>query len=272
MRSVELENLYPERIVCLTEETTELLYLLGEEDRIVGISGFTMRPRRARKEKPKVSTFLDANTDEILDLKPDLVIGFSDIQADIARNLIAEGITVWVNNHRSVGEILKFMYQLGNGVGKGEEVKQMILAIQGQIDGIIAQTKSWKERPRVYFEEWYDPLISGIQWVSEIIEIAGGDDIFPEKGRSGLAKDRIIANPDEVVDKDPQIILASWCGKMFKKDQLVSRAGWENITAVAAGDIHEIKSEIILQPGPAALMDGIPLVHQILEEWHDRDQ
>jgi len=260
----------PQRIICLTEETTETLYLLGEQDRIVGISGFTVRPSQARKEKPKVSTFLDAKTEEILDLKPDLVIGFSDIQANIAKELIAQGVTVWVNNYRSVQGILKMIVQLGTLVNQKEKALNLIVNFQEEITQIQAITQQWKVKPKVYFEEWFDPLITGIQWVSEIVELAGGIDIFPEHSKASLAKDRILANPEIVVERDPDIILASWCGKMFKKEKLVSRADWSNIKAVQNDDIHEIKSPIILQPGPAALMEGLPIIHGIFKEWVEK--
>lgn len=262
-------NYYPERIICLTEETTETLYLLGEQDRIVGISGFTVRPKQARKEKPKVSTFLDAKTEEILDLKPDLVIGFSDIQANIAKELIAQGITVWVNNHRSVQGILKMMVQLGTLVGQNQKVIALVENIRKDIEQIKTETSQWKLKPKVYFEEWFDPLISGIRWVSELIEIAGGEDVFPELAKCSLAKDRIIADHTEVIKRNPDIILASWCGKMFKKDKLLAREGWSNINAVKTDAIHEIKSELILQPGPAALMEALPQIHQIFKTWKE---
>jgi iron complex transport system substrate-binding protein len=260
-------DFYPQRIVCLTEETTETLYLLGEQHRIVGISGFTVRPPQARKEKPKVSTFLDAKTEEILDLQPDLVIGFSDIQAGIAKTLIEQGITVWVNNHRSVQGILKMMVQLGALVGKQETALQLVAQIQADIGRITSEVALWRDRPKVYFEEWYDPLISGIRWVSEIVELAGGIDIFPEYSRESLAKNRIIAGPQEVVKRNPDILLASWCGKMFKKEKVLQRPGWSSITAVQGDDLYEIKSAVILQPGPAALMEGLPLVHGIFKKW-----
>lgn len=258
---------YPQRIICLTEETTETLYLLGAQERIVGISGFTVRPPQARKEKPKVSTFLEANTREIMDLNPDLVIGFSDIQANIAKELIEQGITVWVNNYRSVRGILKMMIQLGALVGKEKAAATLVRKIEGQIERIQLETQDWEYRPKVYFEEWFDPLISGIQWVSEIVEMAGGEEIFPEYSKESLAKNRIVKNPDLVVQRNPDIMLASWCGKMVKEAKIRKREGWSEIKALQTNDIHEIKSAIILQPGPAALMEGLPLIHQILKEW-----
>jgi len=257
----------PKRIVCLTEETTELLYLLGEEDRIVGISGFTVRPKQARKEKPVISTFLDAQIDDIIALKPDLVIGFSDIQAQIAQELIAKGVTVWVNNHRSVEEIFAFMVQLGTLVGRGAEAQQLVRDIQQNIERIQQETKTWKAKPLVYFEEWYDPLITGILWVTELIELAGGVYAFPEHTAGSLAKDRILADAQAVVQKNPDIILASWCGKMFKKKKMLERPDWDKITAVKKDAIYEIKSEIILQPGPASVIEGLPLLHQIFTVW-----
>ncbi len=261
-------NYCPERIVCLTEETTEALYLLGEEERIVGISGFTVRPKRARKEKPKVATFLDAKIDEILALQPDLVIGFSDIQANIAKSLIEKGITVWVNNHRSVAGILKMIVQLGALVDKRDQSMDLVRQIEMNIQEVKKATSDWAKRPRVYFEEWFDPLIFGIQWVSEIIEICGGVDIFKEE-QAALAKERIIAENDQVIRRNPEIILASWCGKSFKKEKMLQRKGWDAIQAVKTDRIYEIKSEIILQPGPAALMEGIPQIHRILQNWNE---
>lgn len=259
-------NYAPERIVCLTEEPTETLYLLGEQDRIVGISGFTVRPPQARKDKPKVSTFLDAKFDEIIGLKPDLIIGFSDIQADIARELIKRGITVWINNYRSVQGILQMIGQLGAIVGRQDRAHELISDIQSLIDSTVKASSAWRIKPRVYFEEWYDPLISGICWVSEIIEIAGGRDIFPENREQPLAKGRIVT-PLDVIARDPDIILASWCGKMVKKDKIISRQGWSTVSAIKEGQIHEIKSSVILQPGPAALIDGIPQVHALISAW-----
>ena len=266
-----MRNFYPQRIICLTEEPTEMLYLLGEQDRIVGISGFTVRPKSARKEKPIVSTFLEAKIDEIVALEPDLVIGFSDLQAPIAKQLIEAGITVWINNHRSVSEIMAMMVQLGALVGKGKQAIELVEGIQANIHHIANITQAWTSKPNIYFEEWYDPLISGIQWVSEIIELAGGIDVFPELGKESLAKNRIIADPQTVVDRNPEIILASWCGKMFKKERMLKRPGWDKITAVRSDAIYEIPSEIILQPGPACLMEGLPMLFEIFQEWVSGD-
>ncbi len=262
-------DLLPQRIVCLTEETTEMLYLLGEQDRIVGISGFTRRPAVARKEKPIISTFLDAKYDEILALKPDLVIGFSDIQAQIAKELVARGVTVLINNHRSVQGIKSMMLQLAALVGAYERGLEIVAQIDREIAAIQRKTAQWSFRPKVYFEEWYDPLIFGIEWVREIVQIAGGVDIFADRG-GALAKDRIIKDSMEVVRHNPDIILVSWCGKAYKESRLVKRPSWDKITAVGNKDIYEIPSEIILQPGPAALTDGLRILHQIFYEYHLR--
>ena len=262
------EDFFPQRIICLTEEPTETLYLLGEEKRIVGISGFTVRPPKARKEKPKVSAFTDAQIDKIIDLQPDLVIGFSDIQADIAKELIAKGITVWINNHRTVEEIYNMMVQLGSMVGKQEEAISLVRQIQNTLQINCAANQSKTVKPKIYFEEWYDPLITGIGWVSELIELAGGVDIFKELRHASLAKDRILADHSEVVRRNPDIIIASWCGKMFKKDRLLKRENWDQITAVKDDFIFEIKSDVILQPGPAAVTEGIEQLVSLVEAWH----
>lgn len=262
-------DFFPKRIVCLTEEPTETLYLLGEQDRIVGISGFTMRPAKARKEKPKVSAFTTADIEKIIALQPDLVIGFSDIQADIARDLIAKGITVWINNHRSVDEIFNMMVQLGSMVGKNEQAVVLVNQIRSDMERIHEASQVISIKPKVYFEEWYDPLISGIRWVSELIELAGGINIFKENQNTSLAKDRIIADHNEVVIRNPDIIIASWCGKKFKKEKLVSRANWNQINAVKNDFVFEIKSEIILQPGPAAVTAGIAQIAAIINKWKE---
>ncbi len=258
---------YPQRIVCLTEETTETLYLLGQQDRIVGISGFTVRPSQARKEKPKVSAFTEADIETIVKLEPDLVIGFSDIQADIAKKLIARGLTVWVNNHRSVAGILQMIVQLGALTGSTEKALQLAKRINKQIEEIKKEASVWPLRPKIYFEEWYEPLISGIRWVGEIISLAGGQEAFPQLSRQSLAKDRIIADPQEVVAANPDIILASWCGKKFKPARMLARPGWQDIKAVKEGYVYEIDSAIILQPGPAALLEGLPQIHSIVKQW-----
>jgi len=257
----------PQRIVCLTEETTEWLYLLGQEHRIVGISGYTVRPRRARDEKPKVSAFLSAKIDKILALEPDCVFGFSDLQADIASAFIRAGVQVTVFNQRSVAEIFSMLYQVGAMVGQAEQALQRITQIQAQLDAIRQTAATFKRRPRVFFEEWDEPHISGIRWVSELMGIAGGDDVFPELAVQSLGKDRIIADPQTIVDRAPDIVIGSWCGKKFRPEKVAARAGWQNVPAVRDGQLFEIKSADILQPGPAALTDGVAQLHRIFGDW-----
>ena len=261
-----------ERIVCLTEETTETLYLFEEDWRIVGISGFTVRPPRARKEKPKVSAFTSAKIDEILRLKPDLVLGFSDIQSEIASRLISLGLEVHVFNHRSVDGILRMIRVLGSMIGCTAKGEKLATQLDTSLDQMRAKVSHLPSRPRVYFEEWGDPLISGIQWVSELIDLAGGEDCFPELASSALAKGRIIEDPNEVVRRAPDIIIGSWCGRKFQSKKLIARPGWSNIPAVRHGDVYEIKSALILQPGPAALTDGVSKIHEIVKQWFERDQ
>ena len=261
---------YPQRIVCLTEETCETLYLLGEQDRIVGISGFTVRPPRARKEKPKVSAFISAKTDKILALEPDLVLGFSDMQADIAAQLVRQGLAVHVFNQRSVAQILDMILCLGSLVGATARAEALVERFESHLEDIRRAAAAWVARPRVYFEEWDAPLISGIRWVSELIEIAGGQDCFMENSRFPDAKRRIIADADEVVRRRPDIIIGSWCGKRFRPELVGARAGWREIPAVAHGEVHEIKSSNILQPGPAALTDGVQQLHAIVARWQER--
>src|SRR3954451_1984094 len=244
---------YAQRIVCLTEEPTEVLYALGEEQRIVGISGFTVRPARARREKPKVSAFTSAKVDEILTLAPVLAIGFSDIQADIAQALIKQGVEVWISNHRSVEGILGYVRRLGALVAAWEKAERYALELEAHIASVRAAAQRLPQRPRVYFEEWDEPQISCIRWVSELMGIAGGDDVFPERAQASLARSRILADPQEVVARAPQIIIGSWCGKKFRPERVAARAGYDGIPAVRDGELHEIKSPIILQPGPAAL-------------------
>jgi iron complex transport system substrate-binding protein len=258
---------YPTRIVCLTEETTETLYLLGEEARIVGISGFTVRPPRARREKPKVSAFTSAKIDRIVELRPDLVLGFSDLQADIAAELIRAGIEVHVFNHRSVGEILRMVATLGAMVGCAEKAEALVAQLESGLETIRAAAAKFERRPRVYFEEWDEPQISGIRWVSELIGIAGGEDCFPELAREPLGKNRIIADPLEVPRRAPEVIFGSWCGKKFRPQHVAARPGWADVPAVRDGHLYEIKSSIILQPGPAALTDGVREIHAHLREW-----
>ena len=266
-----MKDLYPQRIVCLTEETTEWLYLLGEEARIVGISGYTVRPPRARQEKPKVSAFLSAKIDKILALQPDCVFGFSDLQADIAAQLIRYGVQVTVFNQRSVAEIFAMLYQVAAMVGQAAQGLQRIAAMQAHLDQIRAKVNALQaagaRRPRVYFEEWDEPHISAIRWVSELVGIAGGDDVFPELAQQGLGKDRIIADSSEVVRRQPDIIFGSWCGKKFRPSLVAQRPGWSAIAAVRSGQLHEIKSPLILQPGPAALTEGLDALHAICADW-----
>jgi iron complex transport system substrate-binding protein len=258
---------YPSRIVCLTEEPTEVLYALGEDHRIVGISGFTVRPAKARKEKPKVSAFTSAKIDEILALKPDFVIGFSDIQADIAQALIKRGIEVWISNHRSVEHILAYVRRLGAMVGAWEKADAYAQKLEAHVEMVRQSAAKLPRRPKVYFEEWDDPQISGIRWVSELVGIAGGDDIFPERAACSLAKDRILADGNEVVARKPDIVIGSWCGKKFRPERVAARSGWGEVPAVRDGQLHEVKSPLILQPGPAALSDGLDALHAIIRNW-----
>lgn len=258
----------PQRIVCLTEEPTEWLYLLGEERRIVGISGYTVRPPRAREEKPKVSAFLNAKIDKIVDLKPDCVIGFSDLQADIASQLVKKGIQVTIFNQRSVAEIFSMMYQLAAMVGQEAKGLALIQGMQQRLLEIERAASTLKRRPRVFFEEWYDPHISAIAWVSELIGIAGGDDCFPELASQAMGKDRIIADGGEIVLRNPDIIFGSWCGRKFRPDHVLGRAGWEEVNAVKNRQLFEIKSAEILQPGPAALTEGVEQIHRLILQWN----
>jgi iron complex transport system substrate-binding protein len=258
---------FPERIVCLTEETTETLYLLGEDWRIVGISGFTVRPPQARKEKPKVSAFTSAKIDRIVELRPDLVLGFSDLQADIAAELVRAGIEVHVFNHRSVAEILRTIRMLGGMIGCEAKTSGLVTKLEAGLDEVRARAAALARRPRVYFEEWDEPQISGIRWVSELIGIAGGEDCFPELARESLGKNRIIADPLEVVRRAPDIILGSWCGKKFRPESVAARPGWSDVPAVRTGFLREIKSPLILQPGPAALTDGVSAMHEVIQQW-----
>ncbi|HEY7377420.1 MAG TPA: cobalamin-binding protein [Steroidobacteraceae bacterium] len=258
---------YAERIVCLTEETTETLYLLGEDWRIVGISGFTVRPPRARQEKPKVSAFTSAKIDRIVALAPDLVLGFSDLQADIAAELIRAGLNLHVFNHRSVAGIFGMIRTLGGMIGCEAKTAALVARLESHVTAVRDAAARLPARPRVYFEEWDDPQISGIRWVSELIGIAGGEDCFPELSTESLARNRIIADVAEVPRRAPDLILGSWCGKKFQPAKVRARAGWNEIPAVLNDDLHEIKSSIILQPGPAALSDGLDAIHRIIADW-----
>ncbi len=258
---------YPQRIVCLTEETTETLYLLGEDRRIVGISGYTVRPPRARREKAKVSSFLSARTDKILELKPDLVLGFCDLQADIGRDLAKQGLNVMLFNQRSVDEILSMILVLSAMVGAAERGVALVQGLQNGLNEVRAMSQQFSRRPRVYFEEWDEPMISGIRWVSELVEIAGAQNVFPELALEQAASRRIIADPAEVVRRQPEIIVGSWCGKKFRPEKVAARPGFSAIPAVRDGELHEVKSVEILQPGPAALTDGVRRLFHIFSRW-----
>lgn len=254
---------YPSRIVCLTEETVETLYLLGCGEKVVGISGFTVRPPEARKSKPKVSTFTEANYDKIVALKPDLVLTFSDLQAGITKELMLRGLQVVGFNQRSVEEILTNILLLGSLVGKSTDAQVLVEKFTQGLNKIRERANELPCHPRVYFEEWDDPMISCIRWVSELVEIAGGDDIFPELRRQQDAHGRMVTS-EQVLGRNPEIIIGSWCGKQFKPAAVKNRHGWEQIEAVRKGRLFEVKSSIILQPGPAALTEGVQKISQII--------
>jgi len=256
---------FPRRIVCLTEETTETLYLLGEQDRIVGISGFTVRPPEARRDKPKVSAFTSAKIEKILALKPDLVLGFSNLQADIARDLIREGVNVLVFNQRSVDEIFEMMRALGRIVNAAERAEALLSSIKSGLDAVVESAAALPFRPVVFFEEWMDPLISGIRWVEELVEIAGGRPAFPTLRFEHDARNRIVSH-EQVIQANPDVIIGSWCGRKVSFDQIRGRPGWGQIHAVASGNLYEVKSSLILQPGPAALTGGVRAIHEILKK------
>ena len=253
---------YPERIVCLTEETTETLYLLGQGDRVVGVSGYTVRPPEAR-QKPKVSAFINARFDKIQALRPDLVLAFSDLQADLGAELVKCGIAVVTFNQRSVAEILQMIRMLGGLVGCQDAGERLADRLATDLDRIREAAGRFPRRLRAFFEEWDDPLISGIQWVEELVEIAGGAPIFPELADAGLARDRIV-DPAEVARRDPEVVFASWCGKKMKKATIVGRPGWDRVDAVRDDRVYEIKSTYILQPGPASLTEGVRQLHSIV--------
>ncbi|MDP3652940.1 MAG: ABC transporter substrate-binding protein [Rhodoferax sp.] len=258
----------------MTEETTEWLYLLGQEHRIVGISGYTVRPRRARDEKPRVSAFTSAKIDKILDLKPDCVLGFSDMQADIAAALIRQGVQVTVFNQRSVAEIFSVLYQVAAMVGQGARGLELIAAMQSGLrtmqEAVATRLAAGARRPKVFFEEWDVPHISAIRWVSELVGMAGGEDCFAELGQESLGKNRIIADGGEIVRRNPDIVIGSWCGKKFRPELVAARPGWDAVNAVRDQQLFEIKSADILQPGPAALTDGVAQLHRICMQWMDR--
>ena len=256
----------PARIVCLTEETVETLYLLGEQDRIVGISGYVMRPPQARREKPRVSAFTSANIDKILALKPDLVLTFSDLQADIAADLIRRGLDVHAFNQRSVAGILDMIRTVGAMVDANEQAQRLVSELEMGLAEVRERARRLPMRPRVFFEEWDDPLISGIGWVSELVDIAGGIDIFADHAGRGAAKDRVV-RIDEVVAQEPDLIIGSWCGKKFRPERVMARPGFDRTPAVQHQDVYEIKSSLILQPGPAALTDGLAALEKIFCQW-----
>jgi iron complex transport system substrate-binding protein len=260
---------YPQRIVCLTEETTETLYLLGQGDRVVGVSGYTVRPPEARA-KPKISAFINAKFDKIAALRPDLVLAFSDLQADLVAELVRRGMNVVVFNQRSVAEILQMVRMLGGLIGCQADAERLADTLAAGLDGIRDAASRFPHRRRVFFEEWDAPLISGIRWVEELVEIAGGAPIFPELASAALAKDRIV-DPAAVAQRDPEVIFASWCGKKMKKATIVSRPGWDHVSAVRDDRIYEIKSTYILQPGPASLTDGVRQLHGILASLNSSD-
>ena len=257
----------PQRIVCLTTETVEVLYAIGEEDRIVGISGYTVHPPRARKEKPKVFTFTSGDINKILAVQPDLVFSFSNLQADIACELINAGVPVHAFNQRSVDDILAMIETVGRLVGAEAKALELVTGLEELIKDTQAAAAALPRRPKVYFEEWDDPPISGIRWVSEMIGIAGGDDIFSEAATRQSAKERIIADPLEIARRAPDIVIGSWCGKKFRPEKVAARQGWTDVPAIAGGQLHEIKSAVILNPGPVAIREGLPALARLIQSW-----
>ncbi|HCU83830.1 cobalamin-binding protein [Methylophilus sp. UBA6697] len=260
---------WPQRIVCLTTETVEVLYLLGEQDRIVGISGFTTRPAIARKEKPKISAFTSANIEKILALQPDLVLCFSNLQADIAASLIKAGCQVHVFNQRSLDETLQMILTVGDLVGASDKAKQLVERYQAQLDAARLQASSWPRKPRVYFEEWDEPMMCSIRWAAELIEAAGGEDCFPELSQFHSAKDRQVS-AEQVLARQPDIIIGSWCGKKFQPEKIKARPGWQAIPAIQNGHLYEIKSVDILQPGPALFTEGLAQLQTIIQRWQQQ--
>jgi iron complex transport system substrate-binding protein len=253
----------PRRIVCLTEETVETLYLLGEQDRIVGVSGYAVRPPQVRREKPRVSAFISADIPKILALEPDLVLAFSDLQSDVVGELVAAGVTVLCTNQRSFDDVLRAILLIGGALGLEPAARGLVDDVRDEVKQIREYSANWPDHPRVYFEEWMDPMIAGIRWVSELIEIAGGQDVFAELRERGNAKDRVVS-ADEVARRDPQIILASWCGKPVDTAAIAARPGWQRVSAVAAGQVHEIPGEDVLSPGPS-LLHGLRRIHEIIQ-------
>jgi iron complex transport system substrate-binding protein len=259
----------PSRIVCLTEETVETLYLLGQQDRVVGISGYVVRPPQARREKPRARAFTSANIDKILALKPDLVLTFSDLQADIAADLIRRGLEVHAFNQRNIAGILEMIQTLGAIVDTSGRARKLVRTLEIRLAEVRSRAQRLPKRPRVFFEEWDDPLISGIGWVSELVEIAGGIDIFADRRHQGAAKDRVVT-AEEVVAREPDLIIGSWCGKKFRPERVATRAGFGQVPAVRNQYLYEIKSSLILQPGPAALTDGLAELQRIIGRWATR--
>jgi iron complex transport system substrate-binding protein len=253
---------FPRRVVCLTEETTETLYRIGAGDLVVGVSGFTVRPPEARR-KPRISSFLSADAEAILALRPDLVVGFSDLQAEIARDLVKRGVAVLVTNQRSIAEILQTIRLVTASVGRAEDGAALASRLADGLVRIAADAAALPRRPRAFFEEWPDPLIAGIRWVSELLELAGGEDVCAETRASPLAKGRILA-AEEVARRDPEVVIASWCGKKARREVIASRAGFDRTAAVRDDQLYEVKSAIILQPGPAALEDGAAALARIM--------
>ena len=258
----------PRRIVCLTEETVETLYLLGEEERIVGVSGYAVRPARVRREKPRVAAFISADVDKILALEPDLVLTFSDLQATIVSDLVKCGVAVHAFNQRDLAGIYAMIETLGALVGAPEKGSRLAVELRGRV-ALIAERMAAGRRPRVYFEEWDDPMISGIGWVSELVEIAGGSEVFPEIAQRDAAKDRIVS-AEQVIASRPDIVIGSWCGKKFRPELFAARPGFDTLPAVRDGFLREVKSTLILQPGPAALTDGLDALQSIVRRWSSR--
>ncbi|ADO74493.1 cobalamin-binding protein [Stigmatella aurantiaca] len=253
---------HPQRIICMTEETTETLYRIGAGDLVVGVSGFTVRPPEARK-KPRVSSFLDANFERILDLKPDLVLGFSDLQADLGRELCKRGVPVYLFNQRSVAEILQTIRVVGALVGRAEAAERLADELTANLERHAHAAESLPRRPRIFFEEWHEPLISGIRWCSELVELVGGEDVCGESRAHPEAKGRIFS-PEEVAKRNPEAVIASWCGRKAKRDKIAARPGWKEVRAVVDDQLYEVKSSFILQPGPAALSDGVDQLARIV--------
>lgn len=263
-------NALPQRIICLTTETVEVLYLLGEQDRIVGISGYTTRPALARKEKPKVAAFTTAKIDKILELKPDLVLGFSNLQADIAAALIKASIEVHVFNQRSVDDILRMIITTGRLVGATEKAETIVHEMTMQIERTREAASHLPRKPKVYFEEWDQPMMCSIRWAAELIAIAGGEDCFPELSQFHSAGERVVT-PAQVLERMPDIIIGSWCGKKFQPEQVIAREGWSAIPAVKNGMVFEIKSADILQPGPSVFTHGLKQLQTIIQQWGARE-